>query len=89
MLQLVGGDAWGAPGLHAVMRASLREGWGCIFLQKKHYNLLLCFFLLKSIFIIVCLSLIGLLLSIIHNVIDRPLSWDVDPNRRYSLHLIC
>jgi hypothetical protein len=44
MLQLVEGDAWDAPGLHAVMCASLQEDWGCIFFTKKYYNLLLCFF---------------------------------------------
>ena len=60
---------------------------GCIFLQN-HCNLLL-FFLLKSIIIIVCLSFIRLLLSVINNLIDRLLLWDVDPNWWHSWQLIC
>jgi len=44
MLQLVEGDAWDAPGMHAVMRASLREGLGLYYFYKKYYNLLLLFF---------------------------------------------
>jgi hypothetical protein len=35
MIQLVDGDAYDAPGLHAVMRASLREGLGAVLFYKK------------------------------------------------------
>jgi hypothetical protein len=35
MLQLVESDAWDAPGLHTVMRASLREGLDAVLFYKK------------------------------------------------------
>ena len=54
MLQLVEGDAWDAPGMHAVMRAALREGLGLYIFIKNIIIYYYCFFLLKSIFIIVC-----------------------------------